>query len=199
MPRICITVPNKTPQPYRFPTDTEVVKIGRSAANDVVIEHGSVSSHHCEMRRVKGGFILADLDSTNGIHLDEQEMEIIDLKDGLDAEVGDVLFNYQLKEEEAEELSQEKFKSRQKKKKPSPSSKATAGPPKPPPPTPVTPSFQPQPDTSTRDFAIFAVCAALALFAFYLGMNGEYRSSFPKEERLGKSLWNDKIMDNEEK
>ena len=117
MPRICITAPNATPQPYRFPLDTEVVTIGRSANCDVVIEHGSVSSNHCEMKRVKGGFILADCESTNGIHLDERQMEVIDLKDGMDAEVGDVVFNYQLKEEEVDELATEKFKSHQKKKK----------------------------------------------------------------------------------
>ena len=117
MPRICITAPNATPQPYRFPLDTEVVTIGRSAGCDVTIEHGSISSHHCEMKRVKGGFILSDSNSTNGIFLEEKEMEIIDLEDGLDVEVGDVVFNYQLKEEEVEELATEKFKSHQKKKK----------------------------------------------------------------------------------
>ena len=96
MPRICITIPNTTPQPIRFPTDTEVVTIGRSAANDVVIEHGSVSSHHCEMRRAQGGFVLIDLDSTNGVSLNEEEMEIVDLKDGMDLEIGDILFNLSL-------------------------------------------------------------------------------------------------------
>ncbi|MGJ8723105.1 MAG: FHA domain-containing protein [Roseibacillus sp.] len=196
MPRICLTIPNATPQPYRFPLDTEVVTIGRSAANDVVVEHGSVSSHHCEMRRAKGGFILADCDSTNGIHLEENEMEVIDLKDGLDAEVGDVLFNYQLTEEEQEELSEEKFKSQQKKKKKkkaaAPAAKSSA------PPRPVTPTPIVNKDTSGRDFAIFLACALVALFAFYFGLNSAHRASFPKEERRGKSLWSDKISPSEE-
>lgn len=197
MPRICLTVPNKTPQPYRFPLETEVVTIGRSAANDVVVDHGSVSSRHCEMKRVKGGFILADADSTNGIHLDETEMEVIDLKDGLDIEVGDVIFNYQLTEEELEELSTEKFKSQQKKKKKkkAPSQEAQSTP-TPPQPKPVIPANK---DTSTRDFAIFTACALAAVLAFYLGLNSAYRATFDTvKERHGKSLWSDKIMASEE-
>ena len=206
MPRICLTIPNKTPQPYRFPTDTEVVTIGRSAANDVVVEHGSISSHHCEMKRVKGGFILQDLSSTNGIHLDEDEMEVIDLKDGLDIEVGDVLFNYQLKEEETEELSEEKFKSQQKKKKKKAASKTRAANPGPAaPPLPnsapapkAAPTFVPSKNDGARDFAIFLACAMFALFALYLGMNSSHRASIPKDERVGHSLWSDMFPTGEE-
>ena len=196
MPRICLTIPNATPQPYRFPLDTEIVTIGRSAANDVVVEHGSISSHHCEMKRVQGGFILSDCQSTNGIKVEGNRMDIIDLMDGLDAEVGDVLFNYQLTEEELTTLSEEKFKSQQKKKskkkKKAPAEQAAApvGPPRPiAPPQPVF-----EKDTSTRDFLIFLACAVVALFAFYLGLNSAHRASFPKEERLGKSVWSDKIF-----
>ena len=200
MPRICLTIPNATPQPYRFPLDTEVVTIGRSAANDVVVEHGSVSSHHCEMKRVKGGFVLVDSNSTNGIQLDEDEMEVIDLKDGLDAEVGDVLFNYQLTEEEQEELSEEKFKSQQRKKKKKKAAAPVAA-------AAAAPSAFPSPatnvpftkkDTTTRDFIIFLACAVTACYAFYLGLNSAHRASFPKDERRGKSVWSDKIRPTDE-
>lgn len=198
MPRICITVPNSTPQPYRFPLDTEVVTIGRSATNDVVIDHGSVSSRHCEMKRVKGGFILSDLDSTNGIHLEEQQMEIVDLEHEGDVEVGDVLFNYQLKDEEQEELSEEKFKSHQKKKKqPKPKpKKQKAAEPSPPPSTPA-PSYQGSPvlsssdNSGARDFGIFLIFAFLALIFFYFGLNQAHRASIPKEERHGRTLLKD--------
>lgn len=190
MPRICITIPNKTPQPYRFPLDTEVVTIGRSAANDVVIDHGSVSSHHCEMKRVKGGFILTDLDSTNGIHLDEEQMDIIDLKDGMDTEVGDVLFNYQLKEEEQEELAEEKFKPQQrkkKKKKPTPAAPPTKAP---------LPQSTPtlvgaKNDNGAQEFVIFLIFAILAIFAFCFGLNSAHRASIPADERSGRSLLKD--------
>ncbi|GHC59120.1 FHA domain-containing protein [Roseibacillus persicicus] len=197
MPRICITIPAKTPQPYRFPLDTEVVTIGRSAANDVVIDHGSVSSRHCEMRRVPGGFILADLDSTNGIHLDEEEMEVIDLKDGMDAEVGDVLFNYQLTEEEQDELGSEKFKPHQKKKK---KKKAVATPP---PARPPMPQSSPtlvasKSDNGAQEFIIFLIFAILAIFAFCFGLNSAHRASIPADERSGRSLLKDMSASSED-
>ena len=199
MPRICLTVPNETPQPYRFPLDTEVVTIGRSASNDVVVDHGSVSSKHCEMKRVKGGFILSDSNSTNGMRLDDKDMEIIDLKDGLDAEVGDVLFNYQLTEEEQEELSGEKFKSHQKKKKKGKAAEPAAAK-SPAPPRPAAPLPVYNKDTTGRDFAIFLACALFAIGAFYFGLNSAYRDTFEtSKERHGKSLWSDKIMPSEEK
>lgn len=198
MPRICITAPNKTPQPYRFPLDTEVVTIGRSAGCNVVIEHGSISSHHCEMRRVKGGFILADCDSTNGIHLEKTVMEVIDLKDGLDVEVGDVIFNYQLKEEEIEELAGERFRSLQKKKKPKKPPTAPKSPPKvrekvASPAMPAATVHATEKNHAARDFSIFLACAVVALFAFLAGLNNAYRETFPKDERRGKSVWKDKI------
>ena len=202
MPRICITIPNTTPQPIRFPTDTEVVTIGRSAANDVVIEHGSVSSHHCEMRRAQGGFVLIDLDSTNGVSLNEEEMEIVDLKDGMDLEIGDILFNYQLKEEEVAELAEEKFKSQQrkkKKKKKKDSAQAAQVNTIPAPPRPATPQPTFEKDTGARDFAIFLASALLSLAAFYFGLNSSHRKTFDKDERLGHSIYNDFINPSEEK
>ena len=204
MPRICITTPNTTPQPYRFPTDTEAVSIGRSAANDVVIDHGSISSHHCEMKRAQGGFVLVDLDSTNGIYLDEVQMEAVDLADGMDVEVGDILFNYQLTEEEVEELSAEKFKSQQrKKKKKKASSQAAQAPPvnnNPAPAAPPTPLPTFEKDNGARDFAIFLVCTALALVAFYFGLNDSHRKTFEAgPERHGRSIYNDFINPSEEK
>lgn len=193
MPRICITTPNKKPQPYRFPLDTEVVTIGRSAANDVVIEHGSISSHHCEMVRIPGGFILQDTDSTNGLFLEGDRMEIIDLKHELDCEVGDVVLNYQLTEEESEELAEEKFKPRQKKKK---EKKEKKSPPKPAP--AAAPALAPAPaivvsngNNSAREFGIFVIFAILALGAFWMGLSSAHRDNIPREERLGRSLLKD--------
>ena len=127
-------------------------------------------------------------------------MEIIDLEDGLDVEVGDVVFNYQLKEEEIEELATEKFKSHQKKKKQKKEAPASSAP-SPSSPPPFRTGASPLPastDTTTRDFGIFIASALVALFAFYFGLNSSYRASFPKEERHGKSLWSDKIMSSSE-
>lgn len=195
MPRICITIADKTPQPYRFPIETEVVSIGRSGENNVVIDHPSVSSKHCEMKRVKGGFILVDLGSTNGIHLNETEWEVIDLKDGMDAEVGDVLFNYQLTDEEKEVLSGEKFKKRQRKKRAERVKEAPKQTPKrapSQPPVSAVTALESSDGNGARDFAIFLLFVILASAAFYLGMNSVHKSQTKSEETpYGRSLLKD--------
>ena len=58
MPRVCINVTGKNSQPYRFSLDRKIVRLGRAADNDIIIDCPSVSSHHCEMRRVGGGYVF---------------------------------------------------------------------------------------------------------------------------------------------
>lgn len=44
-----------------------VFRVGRDQTNDIVIEHGSVSRHHCELRiQDDGAVLVVDLDSMNG-------------------------------------------------------------------------------------------------------------------------------------
>jgi hypothetical protein len=44
-----------------------VYRVGRDQTNDIVIEHGSVSRHHCELRlQDDGAVLIVDLDSMNG-------------------------------------------------------------------------------------------------------------------------------------
>lgn len=195
MPRICITAADQTPQPYRFPIETEVVTIGRAASNSVVIDHPSVSSHHCEMKRMQGGFILVDSGSTNGIHLDGEEMEVIDLKDGMDAEVGDVQFNYQLTDEEKEVIASEKFKKRQRKKRKERIKEAPKQIPKRSsayPQTTTATTLESSNDTGARDFAIFLAFVVLTSLSFYFGLNSVHRSVTKSEEApYGSSLLDD--------
>ncbi|MGJ8694761.1 MAG: FHA domain-containing protein [Verrucomicrobiaceae bacterium] len=120
MPRVSITIPGKNSQPYRFKLDRTKVTIGRSNDNDIVIDDPSVSGTHCTMERVSGGYILRDRKSTNGISLDEDEMEIIDLRNGDDVKVGDVQFEYTLSDDELDELDDEKFEAHEKKKEAAP-------------------------------------------------------------------------------
>lgn len=107
MPRVTITVPGKSPQPYRFQLDCNLVTLGRGSRNDIVIDCGSVSVSHAEMRRVEGGFELSDLASTNGIKLDGERCELVALHHGISLSLGDVLFVFQLSDEELEELGHE--------------------------------------------------------------------------------------------
>jgi len=114
MPRVIITEPDKAPQPYRLKLNRIVTKIGRAQDNDIILSDGSSSSHHCKIKRVEGGFILADSGSTNGIKHEDCKYSIIDLKDGETVQIGDHIdLEFTLSEEEIEELATEDFESHQ--------------------------------------------------------------------------------------
>jgi len=68
MPRVTISVPDKTPQPYRFELEREFINIGRGGDNDIIIDNASISTQHCMIERVEGGYILRDNGSTNGLN-----------------------------------------------------------------------------------------------------------------------------------
>lgn len=108
MPRVTITIPDKTPQPYRFPLDRRLVSLGRGSENDIPIDCGSVSVKHAEMRRVDGGYELRDLGSTNGIKRDGERSEVISLRNGMSITLGDVAFDFLLSDDELDELADER-------------------------------------------------------------------------------------------
>lgn len=118
MPRVTISEPGKTPQPYRFKLERTTINIGRGSDNDIIIECGSCSTHHCTMQRIDGGYILKDSGSTNGIKLEDTQMNVIDLFDGMEVLVGDVPLKFRLADEEIEVLSEEEFSTHQRKKLP---------------------------------------------------------------------------------
>jgi pSer/pThr/pTyr-binding forkhead associated (FHA) protein len=198
MPRVCITVQGKNAQPYRFALDRKVVRIGRSTDNDIVIDCPSVSSHHCAMKRIDGGYILEDNDSTNGIKIDDARMEIIDLENGLDILVGDAALDFELTDKEKDSLSEEDHVPKQraplpkkKKEKPAASKQpvsSTASRPV----TPGAPSSLVSAQTSSgSNFAITIGLLFLALMAFYFGLASKHRSSHPTKEYSSKGLWGD--------
>ena len=100
MPRLTVTVPDKTEQPYRFSLDRQIVHFGRGEDNDIQIDSGSVSSEHCVMERQIGRYLLKDMGSTNGIKLNGERVETISLRNGQDIHIGDVEFTFELSEEE---------------------------------------------------------------------------------------------------
>ncbi len=62
---------NKTVGEYRFDTE-KTVKIGRRNDNDVVINNLGVSGRHAKIERSNTGFLLTDLDSTNGSFVNQE-------------------------------------------------------------------------------------------------------------------------------
>ena len=107
MPRITITEPEKTPQPYQFDLETDVVRIGRGEENEIVLTCGSISSHHAEMARVPGGFEIRDLGSTNGVSKENVRVDSCFLSDGDQVMLGDVTFDFKLSEDELAALAGE--------------------------------------------------------------------------------------------
>lgn len=187
MPRLSITIPGDEPQPYSVTLDNKLLRIGRSEDNELVIEHNSISSQHCELKRVSGGFLLADSDSTNGIHLDGAAMDVIDLIHGSQVQIGDAILTYELSEEETAALSAEPFKARQRKKKP----KKTA------PPASASPAAsyrRPQMASAKKnngavDFVIFLLFAGISVGAFWFGLSHAHIDATRSEESPnGRSL-----------
>ena len=161
MPRVTITVPEKNAQPDRFQLDRQVVTLGRGSENDIAIDSGSVSVKHAEMRRIKGGYELHDVGSTNGIKLDGNRLEIIPLRSGGSVRIGDVAFDFTLSEEEIDALSQEKTTEN------SPVTREADQPPAPKP--PQRPAYAPAPSGGSSFGATF-VFVLLAVLAFYAGL-----------------------------
>ena len=174
MPRITITVPEKTAQPYRFQLDRQVVSLGRGSENDIAIESGSVSVHHAEMRRISGGYELHDVGSTNGIKLDDMRYEVIPLESGASVKIGDVSFDFTLTEEENEIRAREKSPGLPELKKSE--QVEMAPPPKRKPASYGTPSRSGSPFAATLMFLI------LAAVAFFTGMSVRF------QKETGKSL-----------
>ncbi len=73
------------------------LRIGRNDDNDVTLADNSISGYHAEIHRKRDGtFIITDLDSKNGVLLNDEVVEMAELKDGDEVELGDVRFRFSL-------------------------------------------------------------------------------------------------------
>jgi pSer/pThr/pTyr-binding forkhead associated (FHA) protein len=70
--------------------------IGRNEKSDIVIENLAVSGHHAKIDSVEGGFLLTDLESTNGSFVNEVLVTSHWLKGGDVINIGkhDLVFDY---------------------------------------------------------------------------------------------------------
>lgn len=113
MPRISITEPGKDSQAYRFDLKRMQLKVGRSSENDITISHRSVSKVHCLIERRKGGYMIFDNGSTNGIKYNGERLGDLALTNGMELEIGDVPAVFSLTDEECDYLTEERFKQRE--------------------------------------------------------------------------------------
>ena len=87
-----------------FPLDRDVITIGRSKDNVIVLEHPTVSGHHCHITREENRFILHDLESTNGTRLNSKEVAESKLRPKDLVQVGSVEFMFDAESTDAEEM-----------------------------------------------------------------------------------------------
>ncbi|NCC32171.1 MAG: FHA domain-containing protein [Chloroflexia bacterium] len=55
--------------------DREQLTIGRDGANDIVIDHPLASRRHARLEQTEDGFVLRDLESTNGTFVNQERIE----------------------------------------------------------------------------------------------------------------------------
>lgn len=70
----CLVVMEGPLKGRRFTLADGITRIGRVAGNHVVLDNGSISSLHAEITRTPEGFLLRDLDSTNGTRVNDHRI-----------------------------------------------------------------------------------------------------------------------------
>ena len=79
-----------------YPIDTAPWRIGRSRINSLPVDDHSVSRVHAEISvDESGSFHLADLDSLNGVYVNEAKIELVALTHNDILDIGDVRFRFE--------------------------------------------------------------------------------------------------------
>jgi len=68
--------------------------LGRDPNCDMVLGGDLVSRHHCRLKEFKGGYFVKDLDSLNGIYINDQRVTQAELKAGDKLQIGDAVLTF---------------------------------------------------------------------------------------------------------
>jgi len=90
-----------------FNVASDVIRIGKAEGNDLVLTEDTVSRVHCEILRDARGYLLRDLQSTNGTFLDGAEVREAYVRAGSVITVGTIQIKFQPFEERIEILPSE--------------------------------------------------------------------------------------------
>ena len=93
---------SQTDSGLRYPINNSPWKVGRTRENDLFLEHSSVSRKHAEFKRNRDGSLtVIDLDSLNGVFLNNTKVSTGLVKDQDKIDIGDVRMKFVLKLEES--------------------------------------------------------------------------------------------------
>ena len=86
---------------------SNVFRIGRHSSNDLAVADPSVSRQHAEIhKRSDGTFSIIDLNSMNGVFVNDKQLRHSDLSDGDLVELGDVAFTFSVQVAPEESIDQ---------------------------------------------------------------------------------------------
>jgi len=101
MAKITIYVPDQEPMKISF--DQETVTIGRAPDNDLIVAHDSISGHHAKLVLEEDAYSVVDLDSTNGVKVEDIATTSGPLTNGTKVTFGKVDAVYECEEAAVEE------------------------------------------------------------------------------------------------
>jgi pSer/pThr/pTyr-binding forkhead associated (FHA) protein len=73
----------------------DLVTVGREADNDLRLPDASVSRHHCRLRHGAQGWSIEDLQSSNGVLVNEELTAASPLRNGDQLTLGQVQLSFQ--------------------------------------------------------------------------------------------------------
>lgn len=82
--------------------DKEVIKLGAMDDNDVVIRDDTASRYHCKIVQEETGYVLVDLESTNGTFVNGVRIREVFLHPGCTIAVGQKTLQFQARDEQVE-------------------------------------------------------------------------------------------------
>jgi SARP family transcriptional regulator, regulator of embCAB operon len=78
-----------------FPVEVPRVTIGREDDNMIQLPHPNVSKHHAVILQTKGGWVMQDLHSANGVLVNGKRNERAELKDQDRVQIGPYEFYFE--------------------------------------------------------------------------------------------------------
>ena len=79
-----------------FKIDKDEISIGRNSANDITIDNLAVSDRHARIIKDKTGYLLEDLNSTNGTFVDGRKITRIGLGGEQEITIGKYVLDIRL-------------------------------------------------------------------------------------------------------